>query len=144
MRDVYEVFREVAEGVFESPSITDLMKLTSISEETREMMARIMTGEFNESSSPTRDNGSDATGTLDDASSRLDEMSEKYDFLKIINADIAADQIEGNSPTSVLQDMLELMQSGEWSELSMAGADGEMPDDMPSEMPGSGAGGIMG
>ena len=84
IRGVYEVFREVEEGVFESPSTEDLMELTSIAAETKEMMTRIMAGEFDERSSSTRDDGSNTEGALADAATQLEAMSEKYDFLKRI------------------------------------------------------------
>ena len=131
-RGVYEVFMEAADGILESPSGEDLMELTSIARETKEVMARIMAGEFGESASSIRDDGSNAEGTLVNAAKQLEEMSEKYDFLKKVRENLAAKQPEGITAESVLRDMLGLMQSGAWSGSFLAGAEDEMPsaDDM--------------
>ena len=127
-RGGYEVFREISDGVFESPSAEDVMELTSIARETREMMTRIMAGEFSESSSSIQDDESNAEETKSAAANHLEAMSEKYAFVKKIREYLAVGQPEEITTESLLQDMLELMQSGTWPELISEATEGGMLD----------------
>jgi hypothetical protein len=125
VRGSFRIFREIADGVFETPSPEDLAEFPALAQETSEFMRNVMVaGSF----------GGEATGpgpadpTLADLAEQMEAMSEKYGFLKRIKEQMTKEYPEGITAQGMLQEMLKMMENGTWSTEDMP----SMPDGMPS------------
>jgi hypothetical protein len=128
-KGVFEVFREVADGIFETPSIEALDGMMSMAPDAKDMMRSIL--QEKESA------GSDTEGSvIEDASTtaeRWGTMTEKLGFMNQVNEAVSENQSEDVGMASILRNMFEVMYTPVEATEDADTSAGDMPssDDMP-------------
>jgi hypothetical protein len=127
-KGVFEVFREVADGIFETPSIEALDGMMSMAPDAKDMMRSIL--QEKESA------GSDTEGSvIEDASTtaeRWGTMTEKLGFMNQVNEAVSENQSEDVGMASILRNMFEVMYTPVEATEDADTSAGDMPsvDDM--------------
>jgi hypothetical protein len=129
VRGSFRIFRELADGVFETPSPEDLAEFPALAQETSEFMRRVMVA--GSSGGEATEPGPDGPA-LAALAEQMEAMSEKYGFLKRIRDQMATQHPEGITPQGILQDMLKMMGDGMWSTKNVPDGMPAMPDGMPA------------
>ena len=129
VRGSFRIFREIAEGVFETPSPEELAEFPALAQETSEFMRNVMTA--GSSGGEATERGPDDP-TLAALAEQMEAMSEKYGFLKRIREQMAKEHPEGITPQGMLQEMLKMIENGTWSTEDMPDWMPPMPEGMPS------------
>jgi hypothetical protein len=107
-RGEYEISRENAEGVLETPSLDDLYRNDTMPEETKDIMRGFISKQES-----LEDTGQDSPSNSKAEPGGAETISEKYGFLKRVK-EAVAEKPEGVASESVVQEMLKLMETGDW------------------------------
>ena len=120
VRGEYKILRENSDGVLEKPSLDDLYRNDTMSEETKDIMRGFISKQVSpgDTGQDSPSSGKPESGSLDTPGSVTDgaeTISEKYGFLERVKKAVAKEkELEGVASANVAQEMLELMKIGGW------------------------------